>query len=1343
MSADTRSLLPQLDELLQRCRVRARVQVLIRGLAGVAICLCGCLWLACLVDYLIPLPGAIRLFVLVTTVALTTAVAWQTLLRPLMLRVPDEELGAAVDLAFPEFQEAIASVMYFRSAAASSSEAGSAVMRRRLLEQVRRQLPDVSSADVVDSRVAAQRSGIALATGLLIAVPLLVWTSGASLLLQRLVLPLANLGSAANLYFEVPRTDRIVAHGDPCRIVAFPRWRSGGQGSLPERVMTELAGANSARDSLLMKYDREQGAYTVELPQVTDGLRYRIAGGGVVTEWFRLQVAERPRIVSTVLHETPPSWSGRPERQVDGVTGLIDVFEHSQIEIRIRLIGAPEAVELRWRDREPHPPHSTEPPETQPAVVSPEGQTATIRFEAVEGGRFELIARNHLGLTNSAEPERRLNVIRDQPPVLVVTGLPEQSEMRPTDVVPLDCEVTDDMGIAGLELQFQKNDEEPQARPVQVPATGPKEFHHQFRLSLSELGLDTGDRLTIRVRADDRRGVPGPQSVWQGPWTIAINPTAAPPGTAALTQENQQMIDRLRTLERELHQEVADTDSIRNESSNQWNDQNRQRVREVSQSARDLGRRLPQLAEEVAEHPLMQRQARQTEPLSDALRQSIPQQLDRAAEAGHTEADGFLQMAGFQLRSAHDQLHSLIDEIEFLARLEHQLTELNRMSLAAEKLAAESDQLEQDEQTLSTGQDQGNSRGQKKVTDSPNETGSSADSGAADQQPGPDQDSLQERRQRLESTRKQLSSAVDSLLKQEPQLLASAQRAQLEKLDELAGSSQALADQQELVAEGIAAQPLDGDRSPDRDAPRETPAANNSRPRPPAAAGTPQTSAVQDFLQRISQMIEANRVVAASMQADSAASAAAGPAQRSVDQAVRGLQAARSGKFGAAANLIQAAAASSLQAADNLTNDANPDRISQLGAFSDEMSRLAESMRPLQYDGLTQRSVQQDTQQTMTENARELSARLSDVADRMSLPTLGMPQEGRQSSEAGAAASSAADSSEKAAASLQQNDLEMAARDATRSAELLHQTARLSQQVATREREQNPLVPSRVGDQIAEALLQLDRAGRRPGSQPDPTDTSEQAETDGEAGQDASGADDADDNRKDGRPAADESAAADESPAMDDQQGQPSAEDVDSAEDSTEDSVDDEQSGDQQSEDDARSSKDDGAESDSQPQPGQDDAGQDDAGQDRQSMKSGRAGSRRGRAGNDPAAGRSGTSRQLSEAARALAKAARAALPRQFTPGQSSGADGQPNGESQESRGDSEQGEGVNLSEGSGADRVGRFRAQLQDQLDQDMHDATAEYVDHEYAELIQSYRRQLARTPSVRAGDQPQSGRP
>lgn len=806
MSAGRFSDLPQVQQVLDRCRRQILQHTFLVGLATVLIAVVGYLLTVSLLDYAIGLPGIVRAAVLLLFVATAAYVVWRHLLVPLRLTTPAQQLGAAIDLTCPHLQESLSTLISIQSPDATSSEAGSVQMQQRLQKQVAEQLRSLGPQQFVNSQQMKKRCGLAALILAVALVPLILWPSASALSIKRLVQPFANLANVSNLFFDVENGNRTVARWSNVVLHAKPAWRNGAAGERPDLVQLKLTAANGQSDTIAMAFDEVNGCYTYQLSRIADPLQFQIIGGGATSEKFQITVVDAPSVEMAMMTAVPPAYTGHAVQRFEGMTETMKVFERSDLQIHLEFNKPVQSAELVWTRRDERPLTASElfdiefdnltgeevpmidleaptMPAPEPLIMrsaaelSEDRLSAFLNLQADVGGDFEFVIVDDFDLKNPTEPERSMSVTFDQAPKLKVSGIRNEDQYRANDILPINCYVADDIGVGSVELHYSIND----TPSVVVPAVdfdpGDREVSQRFRLILEDLNVKDGDWLTVRIRATDERPEPGPHEVWSDEISIEINKDALPPGARALQQETQEIIEALKQLENQLAKDKKRAEELQLAARREWNDGDRDQVRRLSEKEQQQGRILEQLAGEVATHPMMKDEAEALQQLVPELRETLPEMLEQAAEENRIAAPATLQSTGETIEDVRRELQLQIDALEKKAKLEQDLAELNRLALDAEQLAQDADKLETDRQ-----------HPENKPEDVAQEDW---------------EQQLQDRQQELATERQELTDGIEQLLEEERELLEAAQRAQTERFDELKQAAQELADQQTLISDGV------------------------------------------------------------------------------------------------------------------------------------------------------------------------------------------------------------------------------------------------------------------------------------------------------------------------------------------------------------------------------------------------------------------------------------------------------------------------------------------------------------------------------------------------------------
>ena len=692
MISDSSTSVAGLSELLGRVRARIRIQSALRGIAeSVSILIIGVL-LSCGLDYLLSLSGPFRLAFLVTTLTLTAIIVTRRLVIPVLQVPPADELGAAVDLEFPELQESVATLISIQQSN-DVNDASTRLMQERLRLSVEEHIQVARPSAIVKSRSTIRRCAMAVVALMIIMIPILLWPTGSGLLAQRFVMPFANLAAASNLYFELPNGNRIAARNTDVEFAAIPRWRNGIPGKTPGDVKLEFRTDSGVIDELPMLLSSEQRQFTAVLRSVRESLRYRVYGGGAMAEWFQLTVGDPPVLQTATLTSVAPAYTRRAPVTIEGASGDMEVLVGSQIEIRLTFNEAVHDVQLEWSNwklvaSDPDGGDSTDKPVTEtappikPVELTADGLSAVFRFEAQGGGDLDFLAFNKAGLCVANETARRLIVLPDAPPTLSVGGIEDAMRVRPDEVLTVECGAADDIGIGALSMQYRlnpANSAAPQADLVDaLTAEAEREstkisaeplnagsliVSHNFTLDLKALNVKSGESLTVTVCTQDERPVPGPQVVCQGPLTIYIDDEAPPGGESSAEAARRKLLEDLERIEKQLEQDAKDAEELKEEIEKEQNEETQEKAEELSQQEKQLAEELKELAEKSEAEQMTPEQKQKLKELSEQLAEDAAKKLEEAAKEESETAAKKVDEAAKQLGKVREELEQIADDV--------------------------------------------------------------------------------------------------------------------------------------------------------------------------------------------------------------------------------------------------------------------------------------------------------------------------------------------------------------------------------------------------------------------------------------------------------------------------------------------------------------------------------------------------------------------------------------------------------------------------------------------------------------------------------------------------------
>ena len=529
-------LAKQLEAVRRRSRGLLVLQWVGRGLIGliVAFMVLG------LVDYLLRLPGWLRLVVGLGVVAFGGWWWLRGVARAVSFWPTLDELALRVEALYPRLAGSLGSALAFGlEPGRYAAPAGTAAMTRQSIARAEAQLSGVHVGRVIDyrpSRRVALYTGLAVLglAGVLVALPM-----HASIAAQRWVAPLGDAawprwtgvaGGAVEAVrpVDTPITfDAAVTRGHEPGMRVWVYWRvvgpagtgaagGVGGGSPESMLLTEQAGDGSD--------PAEAGRYRGQWRPPTEVVRavQADAAGATLEYWFeagddrteprQTTLVARPAVVSLDARVDPPAYAAGlvpPQavalRDAAGRVASLPALEGSEIELRLEL-------------NKPLPAEALEPAQLVPGLaglpslsVAADGEGAVVvGFTLGETVQTAVRLVDEHGLADASDRQLRFEALEDQPPTVTITEPVADLSVLPGAVVETAARAGDDVGLQRLTLSVEHPVRQASASPDTATRTTLDEATaRQTRLDaaatldLAPLNLQPGDEAVLHAVAAD------------------------------------------------------------------------------------------------------------------------------------------------------------------------------------------------------------------------------------------------------------------------------------------------------------------------------------------------------------------------------------------------------------------------------------------------------------------------------------------------------------------------------------------------------------------------------------------------------------------------------------------------------------------------------------------------------------------------------------------------------------------------------------------------------------------------------------------------------------------------
>ncbi|MEC7556475.1 MAG: hypothetical protein VYA32_04810 [Planctomycetota bacterium] len=1029
------SLPPQLQQALGQLGRRWRWLTVLHGVGLFLLATTAILAAGVLLDLLLPLSPTVRI---VTLALVLGGIAWagfRLLLVRLATNISPAELAALVERDHPELEERLTSSVELLDS--DDCGGGDEGLRDLLLAETTAAVQSVNFHQILTFRTAiVVLAWAGTAVGLMFG-PLAVPGSGHALLMTRLFLPWSNLQRTVLFQVDVDQADRVVARGSDVRIrvhVSSPSVAASTNRPVvvPRNVWCRWTTSTGTTDRRLMERTVDGTAYTTTWPEVLEGFQFHVDADGSLSRTHSVRVVEPPAVTGLALNIVPPGYTGQSPRTTDAVVGDVRVLAGSRLTWRLQFNKPIREASLKLL--------SAPRPTSLAGNLAADGLSATVELEVETGGALLVELTDRDGLHRDDQTYRRLVILDDQPPTLALSGNDRPTAVRPTDAITVRTEAADDFGLGTLELVLQVDPDTQDRQQVAPDRLAGRRAVEHFTIDLSKFELQTGARLTYRVRVTDNRDRPAPNETFSAPRVLLIDPNAQPPDLADIVARQKDTRVRIElarsqslaaraTLETTRAQVLS---ALKNQSTFAGNNV----IRKTGADLRDLAGQVDTLARLFATQPLWQPLAPATDRIARTLIPAAAARLEPALEAALADKATRLGQSDDDLAQVVSAFDQLLVDFDRIATLERDLLELDRLAHRTARLA-------DDVEGLSS-------------------LAGDGDVGETKIEVNQRRDEFQRRKQDLVKRHDGLENQLDGLLKRRPEVTEAARQAQLARLRQLGLRARELsAPQRELGTELTAETEAPPAREKKSDAPPPDPATT--------PLGRQQELARQATAQALEIAAQLGTAADAARDAAAFARAAAGTAR----QLLAGRIQQASGQATTTAQLA-ATAATSLEKATEAQPD--PVLIRRARDLANRQSTDARMLAATANSAAGRRAIRTVSQQAISAATDLVVRGLEDTAGQLIAPPVELPKKGKQAAQAQATALSGREHMDKVRDGLDASTFKPAATAADDAAGQLEQTARLALAAGNAADRPETPVPERVGEQVTSAVKQLQQS---------------------------------------------------------------------------------------------------------------------------------------------------------------------------------------------------------------------------------------------------------------------------
>ena len=502
---------------------------------GFAILLTGVIGLLvgeAIVDWLMPLPSAVRIALLTVGAGVIGYLLYKYLVQPLRASLTLRDVALNVERNHPDLEDRLVSAIEFGNR--ESADPIEAHMLQRLLTDTLERVKGIDFKATIDHSRTRKHVGIAALVIVGCCVLSLLFPVEIRTSLLRVLVPWEKTDPILTTKLTVEPGDARILRGKSLPIHVTVTGRSAEKvvltyGSIGEQNVSASEIKTVEQQINMLPNPDDKRGFAYEIFNIAAGMEYYITANEVTSERYTVEVFEMPKVTEISVAYTYSDYTGlKPVVQTG--TGDIQAVVGTQAEIKLTTNKAIQTASIAISNSDNDLPRAD-----SQQLIAISGNTLTTSIDVVQDGTYTIELLCIDGFNNEIPIEYMIKAIPDAVPEVVIKEPGRDVKATKLGEVEIIAEATDDYGVAELKLMYRVGSDELQelvmessvstsivdsgsatdSRPV---ADGIYTFY------LEEFDVEPGDVISYYAHATDNNTRTGPGEASSDIYFIEIRP---------------------------------------------------------------------------------------------------------------------------------------------------------------------------------------------------------------------------------------------------------------------------------------------------------------------------------------------------------------------------------------------------------------------------------------------------------------------------------------------------------------------------------------------------------------------------------------------------------------------------------------------------------------------------------------------------------------------------------------------------------------------------------------------------------------------------------------------------
>ena len=470
-----------------------------------------------IVDWLMPLPGTVRIMLLGVGAGVIGYLLYTYLVQPLRASLTLRDVALNVERNHPDLEDRLVSAIEFGNR--ESTDPIETHMLQRLLEDTTERVKGINFKATIDHSRTRKHVGIAALVVVGCVILSLLFPTEIHTSLLRVLVPWEKTDPILTTKLAVEPGNARILRGKSLPIHVTVTGKSADKVVLTYRDIgvQQPSTSDVNKDGqqpktmigMLQNPDDKRG-FAYEIFNIDTDMEYYVVANETTSERYAVEVFEMPKVTEISVAYTYPDYTGlKPVVQTG--TGDIHAVVGTQAEIRLTTNKAIQtasiaislqqsAVSQELSDAGENVRNAdNDLPRADSQMVISDGNTLTTTIDVAEDGSYDIQLLCIDGFNNEIPIEYMIKAIPDAVPEVVIKEPGRDVKATKLDEVEIIAEATDDYGVAELKLMYRIGSDELQALVMESS----KEAVSNKRLLLNENLLPESRKLKAESQYAD------------------------------------------------------------------------------------------------------------------------------------------------------------------------------------------------------------------------------------------------------------------------------------------------------------------------------------------------------------------------------------------------------------------------------------------------------------------------------------------------------------------------------------------------------------------------------------------------------------------------------------------------------------------------------------------------------------------------------------------------------------------------------------------------------------------------------------------------------------------------